>query len=173
MAEAGYADGFEVTMHYADLTWAGVSLSTNAQKIQADLAEIGITVRLLPGEVQVALEGYRNGTQGFGYWFWGPDKLDPVDFLEFLPGGKVAGERARWTPDMIDEATRALIARPAWRPTPTSAGDLRPAAGVRPGGQRLRALQRPGRADGVPRRHRGLRLAPAVGPRRRPPEPPK
>ncbi len=111
MAEAGYADGFEVTMHYADLTWAGVSLSTNAQKIQSDLAEIGIAVRLLPSEVQVALEGYRNGTQGFGYWFWGPDKLDPVDFLEFLPGGKVAGERARWTPEMIDEATRALIAR--------------------------------------------------------------
>jgi len=111
MAEAGYAGGFEVTMHYADLTWAGVSLSTNAQKIQADLAEIGITVRLLPSEVQVALEGYRGGTQGFGYWFWGPDKLDPVDFLEFLPGGKVAGERARWTPGMIDEATRALIGR--------------------------------------------------------------
>jgi len=111
MAEAGYPDGFEVTMHYADLTWAGVSLSTNAQKIQSDLAEIGIDVRLLPGEVQVALEGYRNGTQGFGYWFWGPDKLDPVDFLEFLPGGKVSGERARWMPEMIDEATRALIAR--------------------------------------------------------------
>jgi peptide/nickel transport system substrate-binding protein len=111
MAEAGHADGFEVTMHYADLTWAGVSLGTNAQKIQSDLADIGITVRLMPGEVQVALEGYRNGTQGFGYWFWGPDKLDPVDFLEFLPGGKVAGERARWTPDMIDEATRALIAQ--------------------------------------------------------------
>ena len=113
MAEAGYPNGFEVTMHYADLTWAGVSLSTNAQKIQADLAEIGVTVRLLPGEVQVALEGYRNGTQGFGYWFWGPDKLDPVDFLEFLPGGKVASDRARWMPDMIDEATRALIARAA------------------------------------------------------------
>jgi peptide/nickel transport system substrate-binding protein len=111
MAEAGYADGFEVTMYYADLTWAGVSLSTNAQKIQSDLADIGISVRLLPGEVQVALEGYRNGTQGFGYWFWGPDKLDPVDFLEFLPGGKVAEERARWMPDAIDEATRALIAR--------------------------------------------------------------
>jgi len=111
MAEAGYPNGFEITMHYADLTWAGVSLSTNAQKIQADLAEIGIAVRLLPGEVQVALEGYRGGTQGFGYWFWGPDKLDPVDFLEFLPGGKVAGERARWMPEMIDEATRALIAR--------------------------------------------------------------
>jgi peptide/nickel transport system substrate-binding protein len=109
MAEAGYADGFEVTLEYPDLTFAGVSLSTNAQKIQADLAEIGIAVRLLPGEVQVALEGYRSGNQGFAYWFWGPDKLDPVDFLEFLPGGKVAGERARWTDDMADADVLALI----------------------------------------------------------------
>jgi peptide/nickel transport system substrate-binding protein len=109
LAEAGYPDGFEVTLQYPDLTFAGVSLSTNAQKIQADLADVGITVRLLPGEVQVALEGYRSGQQGFAYWFWGPDKLDPVDFLEFLPGGKVAGERARWTPEMADAETLALI----------------------------------------------------------------
>jgi len=113
MAEAGYPNGFEVTMHYADLTWSGVNLSTNAQKIQADLAEIGIAVRLLPSETQVALEGYRNGVQGFAYWFWGPDKLDTVDFLAFMPGGKVGGDRARWTLDMVDEATRALIARAA------------------------------------------------------------
>jgi peptide/nickel transport system substrate-binding protein len=111
MEEAGYADGFEITMNYPDLTFAGVSLGTNAQKIQADLAEIGITVRLMPMETQVALEGYRGGTQGFAYWFWGPDKLDPVDFLEFLPGGKVAGERARWTPDMADPEIVDLIER--------------------------------------------------------------
>jgi peptide/nickel transport system substrate-binding protein len=111
LAEAGYANGFEVTLQYPDLTFAGVSLSTNAQKIQADLADIGITVRLLPGETQVMLEGYRNGTQAFAYWFWGPDKLDPVDFLEFLPGGKVAGERARWTADMADADLLALIAQ--------------------------------------------------------------
>lgn len=111
MAEAGYADGFEVTMQYPDLTFAGVNLSTNAQKIQADLAEIGITVRLLPMETQVALEGYRSGTQAFAYWFWGPDKLDPVDFLEFLPGGKVAGERARWLDDQAPAEVLAMIAR--------------------------------------------------------------
>jgi peptide/nickel transport system substrate-binding protein len=109
MAEAGYADGFEVTMQYPDLTFAGVNLSTNAQKIQADLAEIGITVRLLPMETQVALEGYRGGTQAFAYWFWGPDKLDPVDFLEFLPGGKVAGERARWLDDQAPDDVLAMI----------------------------------------------------------------
>jgi peptide/nickel transport system substrate-binding protein len=111
MAEADYPDGFEITLNYPDLTFAGVNLSTNAQKIQADLAEIGISVRLLPAEVQVALEGYRSGEQGFAYWFWGPDKLDPVDFLEFLPGGKVATERARWTPDMVDAEILELTAR--------------------------------------------------------------
>lgn len=111
MNEAGYADGFDVTLSYPDLTWEGVNMSTNAQKIQADLAEIGINVSLNPGEVQVSLEEYRNGEQGFGYWFWGPDKLDPVDFLEFLPGGKVATERTRWSEDMVDAEVLDLIAQ--------------------------------------------------------------
>jgi peptide/nickel transport system substrate-binding protein len=111
LAEAGYADGFDITLSYPDLTFGGVNLGTNAQKIQADLAEIGVNVTLNPGEVQVSLEEYRNGRQGFGYWFWGPDKLDPVDFLEFLPGGKVATERARWTPEMADPELLELIAQ--------------------------------------------------------------
>lgn len=111
MAEAGYGDGFEITLSYPDLTWNGVNLSTNAQKIQADLAEIGISVSLRPGEVQISLEEYRNGEQGFGYWFWGPDKLDPVDFLEFLPGGKVATDRTRWTEEMVSREILDLIAR--------------------------------------------------------------
>jgi peptide/nickel transport system substrate-binding protein len=111
MAEAGYADGFDIKLDYPDMTFGGVNLSTNAQKIQADLAEIGIRVELAPAEVQVALEGYRSGTQGFAYWFWGPDKLDPVDFLEFLPGGKVATERAMWSTEMVDQTILDLIAQ--------------------------------------------------------------
>jgi peptide/nickel transport system substrate-binding protein len=97
MADAGYADGFEIELSYPDFTFSGINLSTNAQKIQADLAEIGITVTLRPGEVQVSLEEYRNGEQGLAYWFWGPDILDPIDFLSFLPGGKVAEERTNWS----------------------------------------------------------------------------
>ena len=111
MAEAGFSDGFDVTLSYPDLTWEGVNMSTNAQKIQADLAEIGINVTLNPAEVQVSLEEYRNGQQAFGYWFWGPDKLDPVDFLEFLPGGKVATERTKWSEDMVDAEVLDLIAQ--------------------------------------------------------------
>ena len=109
LADAGYADGFEVTLDYPDFTWQGVNMNTNAQKIQADLAEVGIKVTLKPAEVQVALEGYRSGTQGFAYWFWGPDFQDPADFLAFLPGGNVASTRANWTPERADPAMLALI----------------------------------------------------------------
>jgi len=109
LEEAGYPDGFEIELSYPDLTWNGVNLSTNAQKIQADLAEIGIVVSLRPGEVQVSLEEYRTGQQGFAYWFWGPDILDPVDFLSFLPGGKVAEERTNWFTDDVDPDILALI----------------------------------------------------------------
>lgn len=111
LAEAGYPDGFTIDLEYPDFTWQGVNMNTNAQKIQADLAEIGITVNLVPGELQVALEGYRSGTQGFAYWFWGPDILDPVDMLSFLPGGKVAGERAKWLPEGADPALLEMIAQ--------------------------------------------------------------
>ena len=70
-----------------------------------------IDVTLRPGEVQVSLEEYRNGEQGFAYWFWGPDILDPVDFLSFLPGGKVAEERTNWNEDSLDPEIQALIAQ--------------------------------------------------------------
>lgn len=111
MEAAGYPDGFDIELSYPDFTFGGINMSTNAQKVQADLAEIGINVSLRPGEVQVSLEEYRNGQQGFAYWFWGPDVLDPIDFLSFLPGGKVAEERTNWTTDMVDPEIMDLINR--------------------------------------------------------------
>lgn len=110
LAEAGYGDGLDVTLQYPDFSWQGVNMNTNAQKIQADLAEAGINVTLEPGELQVSLEQYRNGEQGFAYWFWGPDILDPLDFLSFLPGGKVAVERTNWDLEDVDQETQDLIA---------------------------------------------------------------
>jgi peptide/nickel transport system substrate-binding protein len=86
-------------------------MNTNAQKIQADLAEVGIIVTLNPGELQVSLEEYRNGQQGFAYWFWGPDFLDPADLLSFLPGGKVASERAKWSLESAPAEIQDLIAQ--------------------------------------------------------------
>jgi peptide/nickel transport system substrate-binding protein len=109
LAEAGYPDGFDITLSYPDFSFQGVNMNTNAQKIQADLAEVGINVTLNVGELQVSLEEYRNGEQGFAYWFWGPDILDPADLLSFLPGGKVAAERANWTTEGVDAEVVELL----------------------------------------------------------------
>lgn len=113
LAEAGYPDGFEITLHYPNFSFQGVDMNTNAQKIQADLAEVGIVVTLSPEDLQVSLEDYRTGQQGFGYWFWGPDKLDASDYLAFLPGGKVAVERAQWSSDNVDQSVLDMIAQAA------------------------------------------------------------
>ncbi|MDZ4764324.1 MAG: ABC transporter substrate-binding protein [Chloroflexota bacterium] len=111
LTEAGYPDGFEVTLDYPIFSFQGVNMETNAQKIQADLAEVGIVVTLNPGELQVSLEQYRAGNQGFAYWFWGPDFLDPIDVLSFAPNGKVGGERTRWTSENADPELVALVER--------------------------------------------------------------
>jgi peptide/nickel transport system substrate-binding protein len=102
LAEAGYPDGFETTLSYPSWTFAGVQWDTNAQKIQADLAEIGIIVNLNPGDVGVQFEAYRNGTQAFGYWFWHPDYIDPGNHLVFLPS-RTLGLRMNWTDENADQ----------------------------------------------------------------------
>ena len=110
LAEAGYADGLDMELEYPDMVYGGVSFNTNAQKIQADLAEVGINVTLLPGEIQVALERYRSGDHGVGYWLWGPDILDPLDFLSFMPPGKVATERNNWQLESLPQDIQDMIA---------------------------------------------------------------
>jgi peptide/nickel transport system substrate-binding protein len=114
LAEAGFADGLTVDLEYPDFTSGGVSISTLAQKVQADLAEAGITVNLVPGDIGPALEKYRAGEAGFGLWLWGPDFIDPIDRLAFTPDG-VVGNRVNWTADnssadLVDAVNRAKVA---------------------------------------------------------------
>ncbi len=123
LTQAGYPNGFDITLDYPVFTWQGVNMETNAQKIQADLADVGINVTLEGKEIQVALEDYRNGKEGFGYWFWGPDVLDPVDTLSFLPGG-IVGLRANWTDDNADPAILTLRDQAAVESDPAKRADL-------------------------------------------------
>jgi peptide/nickel transport system substrate-binding protein len=114
LAEAGFANGLTVDLEYPEFTSGGVAIGTLAQKVQADLAEAGITVNLKPGEIGPALEKYRNGESPFGLWLWGPDFIDPIDRLAFTPGGKV-GLRVHWdesnaSPELMDAVNRAKVA---------------------------------------------------------------
>jgi peptide/nickel transport system substrate-binding protein len=79
----------------SDFTLNGISFSTLAQKVQANLADVGIKVNLTGSPISVALADYRAGKEQLGLWLWGPDYPDPNDYLVFLPG-QLVGLRAGW-----------------------------------------------------------------------------
>jgi peptide/nickel transport system substrate-binding protein len=100
LADAGYADGFSADLTYQAGTEGGINRDLIAQKVQADLAEIGITVNLLPTDFGGWIEPYRAGELQFTIASWGPDFTDPANYLHFVPavGDSVTvSNRINWT----------------------------------------------------------------------------
>ena len=95
----------------SDFTLNGLSFSTLAQKVQANLQEVGIKVNLTGSPISTALADYRAGKEQLGLWLWGPDYPDPNDYLVFLPG-QLVGLRAGWTTGS-DPSLEALGTRAA------------------------------------------------------------
>ena len=103
LAEAGYADGFDIDLTVCDLDMEGILLTDLAQLIKSDLAQIGINVNIVVQPWAAGYgDAYRDGTLGFTVMYWGIDYNDPNVQLEFLPGATV-GLRAGWTADMDQE----------------------------------------------------------------------
>jgi peptide/nickel transport system substrate-binding protein len=108
LSDAGYPNGFSVDLQYpTNFSRSGVSFDIVAQKIQSDLADVGINVTLKPGEINTELANYRAGDEGFGFWLWGPDYFDSNDYLAFLPEG-IVGKRANWTNANSDPTIQQL-----------------------------------------------------------------
>ncbi|MFI6457266.1 ABC transporter substrate-binding protein [Streptosporangium amethystogenes] len=95
LKESGVADPTVKLEYPSELTVNGLSFQPLAERIQANLKEVGITVELAPAPITTALDNYRNGKEELGLWYWGPDYPDPSDYLAFLPG-KLVGLRAGW-----------------------------------------------------------------------------
>jgi peptide/nickel transport system substrate-binding protein len=79
----------------SDITKNGIDFGVLAQRVQANLAEVGIKIKLAPAPVATALPNYRDGKEQMGLWLWGADYPDPSDYLAFLPG-QIVGLRAGW-----------------------------------------------------------------------------
>jgi peptide/nickel transport system substrate-binding protein len=75
-----------------------------AAKIQANLAEVGITISLNGQPSTIATTNYRGGKLQMGLFGWAPDYPDPNDYLPFTPG-QLVGKRAGWLP----EAAPAIV----------------------------------------------------------------
>lgn len=100
MAEAGYSNGFNVTLTCANNNSEGLEWSIIAQKVQQDLAEIGITIDIKMEETTLVYEKMREGTMPFYAMYWSPDYYDINNQFAFLPGtgadGTQYGERTQW-----------------------------------------------------------------------------
>ncbi len=103
LAEAGYADGFDVDLTVSDLDMEGILLTDLAQKVKDDLSQVGINVNIVSQPWAAGYgDAYRDGTLGFTVMYWGTDYNDPNVQLEFLPGA-VVGLRAGWSEEMNPE----------------------------------------------------------------------
>jgi peptide/nickel transport system substrate-binding protein len=76
LAEAGFGDGVEIDVHYANQSTFGVDFNVVMQKLQADLAEVGITVNLFPEEFTVWITPYRAGELALTLGYQTPDFVD-------------------------------------------------------------------------------------------------
>jgi peptide/nickel transport system substrate-binding protein len=102
MAEAGLADGFEVTMdHYSAQPYPDI-----AQTIQANLAEIGIRVKLMAAENRQVLTKMRARQHDLILTAWGSDYFDPNTNVEAFCVNTDNGEEAR---------NRTLAWRSSWQ----------------------------------------------------------
>ncbi|HEY9389949.1 MAG TPA: ABC transporter substrate-binding protein [Mycobacteriales bacterium] len=101
LAKAGNPDGFEFTMAYASQSnAAGVSFDVVAQKIQSDLKNVGITVKLKPELQAQFYSDYRGGKLPAVLHWWLADYADALNFLPvFVPPGSVAETRQHWPAD--------------------------------------------------------------------------
>ena len=97
LKESGLAEVKGKFQYSSDAIQFGIPVSLIAQKIQADLARVGINLALdgLPNVTALTL--YRAGKDQFGVWGWAADYPDASDFLVYAPG-RVVGKRAGWLP---------------------------------------------------------------------------
>ncbi|WP_101910155.1 ABC transporter substrate-binding protein [Marasmitruncus massiliensis] len=100
MAEAGYADGFDITLTCANNNSEGLEWSTIAQKVKQDLAEININVNIETLEATLVYEKMRDASMPLYVMFWSPDYYDINNQFAFLPGtgedGTAYGNRTKW-----------------------------------------------------------------------------
>jgi peptide/nickel transport system substrate-binding protein len=118
LQQAGLEDGFSVTMDTRNAS----PLPEIAQVLQANWAEVGITLEILPGDNKQTLTKYRARTHDIYIGRWGPDYQDPhtnadtfasnPDNADGAPyAGKLAWRNAWDIPEMTAKTQAAVLER--------------------------------------------------------------
>ena len=118
LADAGYADGLDVTLSYRDVPRGYVAQPTPVvTDIQAQLAEIGINVTLDLQESTTFIDNTSAGTVPFFLLGWGADFPDPTNFMDYHFTGAFKGLGTPF-PDLFNCCARPARP-PTRRPVPT------------------------------------------------------
>jgi len=114
LADAGYPDGFKVTMWYMPVSRPYFPTPTEiAEAIQSDLAAVGIEVELFTEDWGTYLQDTEAGKHQMCMLGWSGDNGDPDNFLNVLYGedkatvgsaGNVAFKRNPEFQDLLDKA---------------------------------------------------------------------
>jgi peptide/nickel transport system substrate-binding protein len=94
LAEAGYPDGFEFDLAFANAAIAGTNYQLVAEKVQSDLARVGIQANLKPMDLTTMVTAYRAAELQSVITFWNPDAPEPYLWAE-ASVARVA-DRVRW-----------------------------------------------------------------------------
>jgi peptide/nickel transport system substrate-binding protein len=107
LAEAGVPNGFSFKISYGKASIAGTSYDLVAQKIQSDLARVGITAELDPMDQATLRTAYKEGKTQSVLTFWNPDAMEP--YLWAQPSIGRVSKRIHWTPpkDIVELVNRA------------------------------------------------------------------
>jgi ABC-type transport system substrate-binding protein len=94
LAEAGYPDGFETTIHLRDVVRGYLPAPTQvAADLQAQLADLGITAEIDVQESTTFIDNADQGLlDGIHILGWGADYPDPTNFLDYHFGAGASAQ---------------------------------------------------------------------------------
>ena len=117
LEEAGYKDGLEVTLTIRNVVRAYLATPDKvAQEIQAQLAEIGVTVKIEQMESAAFIDATSAGQKGFYLLGWNADYPDSTNFYDYHFGNENNLQFGNLYPDMVAEIKAAAqVADPAVR----------------------------------------------------------
>lgn len=108
LADAGYPDGFEITLNYRDVVRGYLpSPGTVAVDIQDQLADIGVTVNIEVMESGAFIDASDAGDLAFYLLGWGADYPDATNFLDYHFGPGASAQFGAGHPDIHELLVQA------------------------------------------------------------------
>lgn len=114
LAKGGHPDGFEFEISYGNAAVQGVTYQDLAQKIQSDLAQVGIKAQLKPMDQVNLRTTYTGGkSQGGVLTFWNPPAVDNLLWAAAVV--QRVAKRVHWNvpKDVYDLAFQAYVEQDA------------------------------------------------------------